>query len=118
MRQHWKYHLSAGARFDHVGKIDKDHPILFTRFSWTDDTPACRAPISVASLLEPGAVDFEYRAEHAFVYTLPKNERNPASERLQRRFLESVYDPGLVEYSVAVHGISNVVKAKSIPEAS
>jgi hypothetical protein len=115
--QHWKYQLSAGVRFDHVGKLDENHPILFTRFSWTDDTPACRAPISVASLLETAAVDFEYRAEHSFLHTLAEDERQPASERLQQRFLESAYDPGLVEYSVAVHGISNLVKAKSIPEA-
>jgi hypothetical protein len=115
--QHWKYMLSAVARFDHLGKIDENHPILFTRFSWTDDTSACRAPISVASLLETGAVDFEYQAEHAFLYALPAEDRNPASERLQRRFLESVYDPELVEYSVAVHGISNLVKTKSISES-
>jgi hypothetical protein len=62
-RRHWKYQMSAGARFDHTGKMSQSHPILFTRFDWEDGTPACRVPMSLASLLETSAMHFELRAE-------------------------------------------------------
>jgi hypothetical protein len=48
----WQYQMSAGARFNHQGKISDDHPIVFTKFAWLDGTPACRVPISLISLLE------------------------------------------------------------------
>ena len=43
-RGRWKYQFSAGARFDRSGRVDEQHPILFTRFRWSDDTICCRVP--------------------------------------------------------------------------
>ena len=115
-RMHWKYQMSAGARFDHSGKMSEGNPILFTRFTWQDDTPACRVPMSVASLLETAAMFFELRAEENFLSLLDVQERPAASEALQRRYLEMMYDTELAEYSVAAHAVSNFVGPKNCPE--
>jgi len=116
-RKMWKYQMSAGARFDHFGRLSEDHPILFTRFTWEDDTPACRVPMSVAALLETAAMYFELRAEESFLSLLDAKERPAASEALQRKYLETMYDTELAEYSVAVHAVSNFVGPNNCPEA-
>jgi hypothetical protein len=86
---------------------------FFLRVSngWTELQPVERR------FLETAAVDFEFRTEGGFIATLPESERQPAFESLQHKFLNSVYEPHLVEYAVAVHAVANVVKAKSIPES-
>src|ERR1039458_19540 len=116
-RRMWKYQMSTGARFNHSGKLSELHPILFTRFSWEDNSPACRVPMSVASLLETAAMDYELRAEQAFVSLLDPKEQREASEALQSRYLDLAYDPNLAEYSVAVHAVSNFVGPKDCPGA-
>jgi hypothetical protein len=113
----WKYQMSAGARFDHSGRSSEQHPILFTRFRWEDDTPACRVPMSVASLLETSAMHFELRTEQSFLALLSANERTSASAALQRKYLDMMYDPKLAEYSVAVHAVSNFVGPNNCPDA-
>lgn len=113
----WKYQMSAGARFDHRGELSELHPIVFTRFAWLNDTPACRVPLSLVSLLECSATFFEFKVEHAFLGSLAIEERHPASEALQQRFLKLAYDPHWAEYSVAAHAISNFVRPTTIPES-
>jgi hypothetical protein len=113
----WKYQMSTGSRFDHSGRMSEQHPILFTRFNWEDDSLACRVPISVSSLLETAAMHFELRSEESFLTLLDPRERPVASEALQRKYLDMIYDPELAEYSVAVHAVSNFVGPKNCPDA-
>jgi hypothetical protein len=109
LRRIWKYQMSSGARFDHNGRASEQHPILFTRFAWEDDRQACRVPMSVSALLETSAMCFELRAEKSFITLLPEREQSAAWETVQRKFLDTMYDPELAEYSVAVHAVSNFV---------
>src|ERR1017187_7262413 len=116
-RRKWKYQMSSGARFDHNGRMSEQHPILFTRFAWEDGTMACRVPMSVAALLETSAMCFELHAEKSFITSLPEKAQSAAWESVQNRLLDSMYDPELAEYSVAVHAVSNFVGPRDCESA-
>jgi hypothetical protein len=113
----WKYQFSAGARYDHTGRIDPTHPIAFTRFSWLDGSVACRVPFSVAALLEASAMYYEMRTEESFVPFLPAGSRQDAHIANQRKMLDATYQIDLAEYSVAVHAVANILELFDCPTA-
>jgi hypothetical protein len=106
----WKWQLSCGARFDRDGRLDESLPILFTRFAWPDDSPACRVPFSVASLLEASAMSTEWTTEAALIMMMGKPASDTQGQVLAAKSLDYLYDPTVAEYSVAAHLVANRFK--------
>lgn len=69
----WKYQFTAGLEFDHLGKLNSNKPIVFTRFSTAKGVPIVRVPLSISSLLETNSVCAELTSEIGHIYSLDES---------------------------------------------
>ena len=96
----WKATTTMGLAFDADGRLDDTAPIAFGRFEWKDGSPACRVPVSVASLLEVNAVHPQIEGD----WQLGNPVDRPISDR---KWISQLYTPSLGVYSVVAHLAAN-----------
>jgi len=110
----WQYLFTAGRAFDLQGRPNIEHPILFTRFATRSRKKVGRVPISPGALLELNAI-----AADLFFDMLHYQEAVEAGEPVESeirkkdigaKYMNILYSPELVEYSVAAHCLGNTVK--------
>lgn len=110
----WKYSTTAGKRFDSDGKIDNTKPIFFVRFSNTSDEYIARIPLTIVSLLETNAILSEFLYDQFYINTLSDNEKLIEISLFDQNTISWVYNPNLLEYSVATHLVANKINNKEI----
>jgi hypothetical protein len=101
----WSQRMTIGKRFTHTGHPSPDLRIMFVRFSTIDGLEVARCPLSVAALLEAGAVYEETNAAKRLAFEM-KNSGRPLSapESAEiRKNLDLFYEPKLMKYSAAAH---------------
>lgn len=107
----WVHQLSCGMKFDSEGKLSRNDPILFCRFSSQGGSGWCRVPFTIESLLEVNAVAREL-AVIAYCEDDLVNQRINSED-----VLRMLYDSDLVAYSVAVHHLANCLGLKDANKA-
>ncbi len=110
----WIAELTCGIGFDENGRPDNQRPILFARFLWNDRRRACRVPLSIGSLLETNAMQYEIATEQELLTLLADDSRHVETAERKRSHLERVYNPELGIYSAAVHVVANHLKISDI----
>lgn len=117
-RSNCKYQFSAGLEFDHLGNLNPNRPIIFTRFSTSDDIPIARVPISITSLLETNSVSAELISEIGHIQSLEESLKLIELNKIEKDLIKQLYNPDLtVVYSVAAHCLANNNNIKDIVRA-
>lgn len=101
--QRWRQQPSIGHRFAADGTVAPDKKILFARFT-EDDELVARCPLTVASLLEAGAMHAELRADITGLIAATQGKPiDPAAMTAVEWRHRFYYEPSMVRYSVAAH---------------
>lgn len=109
----WSLRTSRGKRFGADGKVT-DQPIMFGVFLNSSGERIVRSPISIASLLEVGAMAQELFMKARLVQQLDEDIQFVEQKQLLDRELEVFYNSGLTEYSVCAHLVANQQSAPDI----
>jgi hypothetical protein len=107
----WRYTITLGFKFNHLGEIDNEDPVMFVRFANYENEPLARVPLSVISLLELNAIREEvcYKAANILLIS-DRVERETKLRALNEQYLKGViYNKNLVQYNVAAHIFSNLM---------
>jgi hypothetical protein len=113
----WRFQLTSGYRFDSLGKLDLQSPVVFTQFKWGDGSAACRVPFSVSALLECSAMDMEVKARVNGMTALEIGEQRVERQLLHRESQKNLYAPEVAVYSVAVHACANRLSLNDVVTA-
>lgn len=105
----WAWELSSGMRFNVDGRLAKERPIFFTRFSWPEGSVACRVPFSVSALLEARAMAAELSMHLVAASKLPEDDAVVEMALASKLQIDRLYDPRVAVYSAGAHLIGNVV---------
>lgn len=103
----WKWALSAGLKFDSSGWLDKQSPVIFTRFRTQNDVPVARTPFSIGSLLEVNSMATEFQIHSSYLRSLDKDEQIVELSLLKGESWEWLYNPEFTMYTVAAHFAAN-----------
>lgn len=113
----WIYQLSCGYEFLSNGRLNKNRPIVFTRFFNSDKLYVCRVPFSVSSLTETNATFVEQDTELKFISSLKETDKMIENRIITDNYKKQIYDSSLAVYSVGAHYLANQLKIKDIIEA-
>ncbi|MEI8309545.1 MAG: hypothetical protein WCH98_02195 [Verrucomicrobiota bacterium] len=117
----WLYQFTAGQTFDAYGKLNIEHPILFTRFATHSGKSIGRVPMSAGALLEVNAVaaDLFFDMLHVAEARVSGDlvEIGIREKNVNDKYLDLLYSAEFVEYSVAAHCLANNVQGMGIFEA-
>jgi hypothetical protein len=117
----WRYQYTAGRAFDAYGKLNIEHPILFTRFETYGGKSIGRVPMSAGALLEVNAVAADLFFDMLHVAEAVESgdflEKAIREKNINDKYLELLYSAKFVEYSVAAHCLANSVKGMGIFDA-
>ncbi|RZJ86611.1 MAG: hypothetical protein EOO20_17930 [Chryseobacterium sp.] len=100
----WTFKVTSGMRFDSLGHLQDELPLLFLRFFDQSGNPLARTPISVAALHETNAVlaDFESRLNFIESIQDPKLKADELAE-VNRDIEDMLYSTDYCLYSAAAH---------------
>lgn len=114
----WHWTLSIGMAFDGYGKLIPSDPIPFVRFYTpprnSDEHLIVRMPISAASLAEVRAMYAEFSWVVAEKARYPQGPTKPDQWLLD--YNSTIYSEDYLEYTTALHLLSNQTGARSILE--
>lgn len=116
--QRWKYQITSGIKFNSIGNLDYDRPILMVRFSSHDDKPVVRIPVTIASILETNAIFQEVKAKIAGSNMISDIvEKNIALREFTDDIKNLLYNSSLVLYNVNTHLYANLRRLNDILQA-
>jgi hypothetical protein len=112
----WLWKPSVGFEFGADGKIDRNKPIIFVRFSSSDGNYLCRVPLSVATIMESRAEFTERELEAALLSVCSDAaEQEKVIHSLKRTRYISLWNKEMAEYNAALHLVANL---QGVTEAS
>jgi hypothetical protein len=110
----WHYKVSIGKKFNSSGFISDD-PIVFVRFTDSENVLIARSPISTLSILECSSTSQEIEQRIALIESI-NDDSAKIIERSQyeNQLVEETYNKNLTEYSVCAHLLANVIREPDI----
>lgn len=106
----WQYEYGCGLEFGIDGRPRADRPFVFTVFLNSSNQRVIRVPFSMFALTEATATYAELKVKSQSFALLDDDSRLVEQLRLKQEFLQNLYDPKLVIYSVATHCLANSIK--------
>ncbi|MBD2717998.1 hypothetical protein [Synechococcus sp. FACHB-909] len=106
----WRYSYGSGLEFGIDGRPRADRPFVFTVFSNSNDQRIIRVPFSMFALTEATATYAEFKVKSQSLALLDDDSRLVEQIRLEQEFLQNLYDPKLVIYSMVTHCLANSIQ--------
>lgn len=102
----WISQVSIGHLFESSGG-PSDRPILFSRFSNSDNQLLARSPVSTISLLEASAMAQELMLHTGLLAHTESDFRMVEQGQFAENTMDYLYNPAITEYSVCAHLVAN-----------
>ncbi len=102
----WISQISIGHLFESSGS-PSDRPILFSRFSNSENQLLARSPVSTVSLLEASAMAQELMLHIGLLAHMDTNFQMVEQRQFAGRTMDYLYNTEITEYSVCAHIVAN-----------
>lgn len=117
-KDNWSWSLTSGIKFSTEGIPDESKPIFFITFATPTKIPLVRVPLSIAALLETGAIRDECFIKNRYFEVLPQTEKIKSTiAQNHKLFSEIIYNQDLAVYNSIVHLTANKLNLSDVNKA-